>query len=285
MSGNPRIFKTEKKNITLAVIISHEHSNLASTVAQSQETQEENEHDQHHSYYEHMDENLNYKIEKEHQIETKYAWAHLSWANFILEIEYTPKSPLKIGKLNPERFDHACIICWEKNGAAIKCSQDDCDIWMHGEWARRAGYYMECGKMDNAPNNENDISNDAVSNAPSTGKKNARSGRSKHKTVPLVQKNKNLLKIFCERHRPFKLIKEIKDKQESAFEELQKFCKTMRKAVDVMSRVPYKCKAVVEKKWKEKDKKTLLDKVRDHFFLLRKLRINLVKVDPTRKRK
>ena len=34
--------------------------------------------DPHDNYYDKMDENLNYKIEKEHQIETKYAWAHLS---------------------------------------------------------------------------------------------------------------------------------------------------------------------------------------------------------------
>jgi len=59
----------------------------------------------------------------------------------------------------------------------------------------------------------------------------------------------------------------------------------MRKAVDAMSRVPYKLKTVIERKWKEKDKKTLLDRVRDKFFLLRKMRINIIRIDPNKKRK
>ena len=238
-----RIFKTEKKNATLASIINYEHNNL-STVQTTYNTNEENENDNHASFYDHMDENLNYRIEKEHLIETKYAWAHMSWANFIPEIEYTPKSPLKIGKLLPERFEHACIIWWEKKGAAIKWSQDDWDIWMHGEWARRAGYYMECGKVEI---NEAEINNEnSENNNSSTSKKSSwkmsKTESLKHKGVKSVCKNKNLLKIFCERHRPLKIIKEIKDKFESATEELQKFWKTMRKALDVMSRIPYKCK-------------------------------------------
>lgn len=110
---------------------------------------------------------------------------------------------------------------------------------MHGECARRAGYYMECGKTDNENNNDNEPSNETPSNAQSSGKKNSKSKRSKKNTV-VFSKNKNLLKIFCERHRPFKLIKEIQEKQDSATEELTKFCKTMRKALDVMSRIPYK---------------------------------------------
>jgi hypothetical protein len=59
----------------------------------------------------------------------------------------------------------------------------------------------------------------------------------------------------------------------------------MRRALDVMSRVPYKCKANTEKKWKEKDKKTLIDRVREKFFLLRKLSINIARVNPNKKRR
>lgn len=44
-------------------------------------------------------------------------------------------------------------------------------------------------------------------------------------------------------------------------------------------------KALNEKKWKEKDKKTLLERVRERYILLRKLRINIVKIDPTKRRK
>jgi hypothetical protein len=154
---------------------------------------------------------------------------------------------------------------------------------MHGECARRAGYYMECGKSD-SPGYDNENSNDDISNVQSTCKQNSKS-RKRNKGVPLVQKNKNLLKIFCERHRPFRLIKEIQEKQEAAIEEVQKFCKSVKRAVDVMARIPYKCKHSLEKKWKEKDKKVLLEKVKERYLLMRKLRINIVRVDPNKRRK
>lgn len=59
----------------------------------------------------------------------------------------------------------------------------------------------------------------------------------------------------------------------------------MKKAVDVMSRIPYKCKNVIEKKWKEKDKKTLFERVKERFNLIRKLRINVIKVDPNKRKR
>lgn len=81
---------------------------------------------------------------------------------------------------------------------------------------------MECGKVEGSGTNDNEPVNDAVSNQASNEPKHGKTGRSK-KSVTFVQKNKNLLRIFCERHRPFKLIKEIEEKQEAAREELQKF--------------------------------------------------------------
>ena len=59
----------------------------------------------------------------------------------------------------------------------------------------------------------------------------------------------------------------------------------MKKAVDVMSRIPYKCKNVIEKKWREKDKKTLFERVKERFNLIRKLRINIIKVDPNKRKR
>lgn len=125
-----RTFKTEEK-FNLAHIIHNENSYLSYNTTDVVENDAENEYS--YSFYDHLDENLNYKIETEYQIETKYAWAHLSCANYMHEIEYTAKSPLKIGKLNPDRFEKACIICCQKNGAGIKCCDENCDVWMHGE--------------------------------------------------------------------------------------------------------------------------------------------------------
>lgn len=52
-----------------------------------------------------------------------------------------------------------------------------------------------------------------------------------------------------------------------------------------MAKIPYKCKHSLEKKWKEKDKKLLLEKVKERYFLMRKLRVNIVRIDPNKKRK
>ena len=83
---------------------------------------------------------------------------------------------------------------------------------MHGECARRAGYYMECGITENEqpePPNENSESKTGLSK------------RSKH--VTFSYKDRSAFKIFCEGHRPFKLIKQIKEKYESNTEDLVKF--------------------------------------------------------------
>jgi hypothetical protein len=152
---------------------------------------------------------------------------------------------------------------------------------MHGECARRAGYYLETGKVDNGCNSNDDNDNDNQSQS----NKVLKSAKSKPKIPNISQRDKSLFKIFCEGHRPFKLIKQIKEKHDSNSQELEKFCKIMKRALDTISRIPYKFKAIIEKKWKEKDKKTLLDRVRDRFFQLKKLRINVIKIDPSKKRK
>lgn len=56
------------------------------------------------------------------------------------------------------------------------------------------------------------------------------------------------------------------------------------RAKEIMDSIPYKAKVSVNK-WKEKDKKTLLDKVRDIFFQLRKMRINVMRIDPNKQKR
>lgn len=76
---------------------------------------------------------------------------------------------------------------------------------------------MECGKPEAAQDNEG---NDIPANTKSTS---ISCSKSKGKGSSLAIKNKNMLKIFCERHRPFKLIKEINEKYDTATEEVKKF--------------------------------------------------------------
>ena len=94
--------KQKKNNATLSSIINQEHIFLSHQI---NNTTSDERYDPDMNFYDHLDDNLNYKIESQYQIETKYAWAHLSCANFIPEIEYTPKSALKVGKLLNERFE------------------------------------------------------------------------------------------------------------------------------------------------------------------------------------
>lgn len=77
-TSGARLFKSEKKNATIGSIMTHEYNHLSSLQVQKADLEDEKDCDQNCSFYEQLDENLNYKIEKEHQIETKYAWAHLS---------------------------------------------------------------------------------------------------------------------------------------------------------------------------------------------------------------
>ncbi len=83
---------------------------------------------------------------------------------------------------------------------------------MHGECARRAGYYLEAAKRATGPEYENS------------------------KNPPIIED----FRIFCERHRPFKLIKEIQERQDQACREMKTFCKTVKKALDVVEKIPYK---------------------------------------------
>jgi Zn-dependent M16 (insulinase) family peptidase len=39
------------------------------------------------------------------------------------------------------------------------------------------------------------------------------------------------------------------------------------------------------KKWREKDKKTLFEKIKEKYLLFRRMRITLIKVDPSKKPK
>lgn len=92
----------------------------------------------------------------------------------------TPRTPVKMNKLDFAKFNIGCVICGKKGpqvGAVIKCTKTDCQIYFHVECAKRANYCMEIER-------KNGIGS---------------SGREK------------IFKIFCESHRPFKIIAEINE--------------------------------------------------------------------------
>jgi hypothetical protein len=52
-----------------------------------------------------------------------------------------------------------------------------------------------------------------------------------------------------------------------------------------MNKIPYKMKTVVTNKWKDKETKQLLEFVRDRYLLLRKLRVNIMKINPNKQKR
>lgn len=81
----------------------------------------------------------------------------------------------------------------KKDGACMQCQASRCTIAFHVECARRANYCMEVEKRD----------------------------------------REKVHKMFCEKHRPLKVVKEMEEKDRQTIDEIQKFCKVIEKCVEV----------------------------------------------------
>ncbi len=76
----------------------------------------------------------------------------------------------------------------------MQCQASRCTIAFHIECARRANYCMELEKRD--PRDK-------------------------------------VYKMFCEKHRPLKIVKEMEERDQQTIEEIQKFCKIIDKCMDI----------------------------------------------------
>ena len=54
-------------------------------------------------------------------------------------------------------------------------------------------------------------------------------------------------KMFCEKHRPLKIVKEMEERDRQTLEEIQKFCKIIEKCMDIDYRHQLKSKKYLEK--------------------------------------
>ncbi len=75
----------------------------------------------------------------------------------------------------------------------MQCLSPKCNIPFHVECARRANYFMEVEKKD----------------------------------------REKIHKMFCEKHRPLKIVKEMEEKDKQTIDEIQKFCKVIEKCVEL----------------------------------------------------
>lgn len=113
--------------------------------------------------------------------ETLYEWVHLSCAMWIPGPTVTPKTPVRMSKIDIKRFDLQCIICGKRNcGACIQCQHSRCMISFHIECARRANYFLEVERVDRERN----------------------------------------YRVFCEKHRPLKIVREMEEKDKQIVEEV-----------------------------------------------------------------
>lgn len=243
-----KMFHSEEKNLTLANLMEKECQKLGKVLLESDEfrmsapIKSKNNSiipKLRSNHYELMDEDLNYKSEDVDRKEPLYMWVHLSCVNYMAEPSYTARGPIKLGHMNAERTEHSCLICEKQVGFPIKCSQSDCEIWFHGECARRAGFYMEEERIREVDENGNYMIRQIIY------------GTNKG------ERNKS---IFCEKHRPFKLMKEIEEKNSILIEDVIGFAKDLQKALELVQKMEEKKRvdrhtSKKVRRWRERDKK------------------------------
>ena len=99
----------------------------------------------------------------------------------------------------------------------MQCQYSRCQIAFHLECARRANYCMEIEKRG-----DNSLTpvNSTCSNP---------------KPADPVRDNK-LYRVFCEKHRPLKIVKEMEERDQATIEEIQRFCKILDRCMEIDER-------------------------------------------------
>jgi len=69
---------------------------------------------------------------------------------------------------------------------------------------------------------------------------------------PCMNNRDRIFKIFCESHRPFKIITEINEHNDREIEGIIKFSRTIEKCLEIQSRYDIKPKKMVSKSEKNK---------------------------------
>lgn len=55
--------------------------------------------------------------------------------------------------------------------------------------------------------------------------------------MEIEREKEKTFRMFCEKHRPLKIVKEMEQKDKQTVEEVQKFCKVIEKCVEIDQRV------------------------------------------------
>ena len=135
-----------------------------------------------------------------------------------------------------------------------------CSLKFHVECARRSNYYLEVAKTEGPLNSGG-----------------AGGG---------VQ-NRDEKRLFCESHRPLKLIRDIEERKKFMNDEIVVYSNVVKKCTDIIERNRTQLRSMRsihnsnlnDKKWKKQDKKILLSKVKEVFLEYPKLKITLTKIN------
>lgn len=108
----------------------------------------------------------------------------------------------------------------------MQCQYSRCQIAFHIECARRANYCMEIEKRGDPKDPLTCTSTTLVpsGNGNFQGKPGGSETRDKS------------YRVFCEKHRPLKIVKEMEERDQATIEEIQRFCKILDKCMEIDER-------------------------------------------------
>lgn len=72
------------------------------------------------------------------------------------------------------------------------------------------------------------------------------------KKGPNCSNRERVFKIFCESHRPFKILQVINEQNQKEIDDIQKFTKTIERSIDIQKKHLLKPKKVITKSEKNK---------------------------------
>ena len=122
-------------------------------------------------------------------------WVHLSCAYWIPEISFgnhEKREPVEgFARIDVKKLRQICIICKIKGGVCIPCGKSSCGLFFHPECGRLNGLHTES----------------------------------------LVSKTQEVIyKMYCQRHTPFRLIRDLEIKSKRAVSEIETFCNIIKDA-------------------------------------------------------
>ena len=158
-----------------------------------------------------------------------FSWLHLSCASWLPEFKFSPmKAPISgLEMIDKKRFRLTCLICKVRGiGCCVQCAKGKCQVAFHVECARLAGFAMET----------------------------------------IITDEDTMHVIYCEKHRPLKLRKNIEEDKKQVEEEIMNFCKLTRKCLKKSTTCGVnekkRPKSSTNRTFTKQDKKTLVLRIK-----------------------